>query len=392
MTDSPSLLEQVRSKKDDEEWQQKLHDKQEDIIQAFGGFANVLELCLINGKDDKSMQPITSQVQSLLQASEGSNKTKRDTKDSSNITISRMNLQRYQNRVTIVKIDGSKNYYFKYFSNRTASIITYDIIGSKYFLSVIPLLAICFAIVGYIFNRDRNFDENSRGLYIVSDVCYCLASLIGTIGAISFNLSSNRDIVWFTLKTFDFWWKVMNTLCVLVAQVILFYTNANATLTVMIFVIIAELSVSWSVFMLDAWYVSTKWKVIVISTVVLIAFFAQAYVYFEYADIYWTPFNISEYAQISWKSAFIGGLFNVTIFTVKPIIFIVRHNIRLMEIMDKNDAKVQKILKRYKHIANSTTIATSPFLEWFNVEASDKNRPTLELALSVSDIAVGNSP
>ena len=419
-----------------------LTEKQDQVIESFGGITNVVYLCLTHPNasqyiDIKSQQfEVLQQLLHLNDAnndeSKNANQTshndltintisnsnqnsssdsKKSGSDNINTSVSMNNkiiqsvnnTSQYKHSKLIINCDPKYNLLFKWIKNTNITLSWYNtILNLKFVMTLICLLCICGTVMMihlYIFSI--------QSAYII---CKITASLIVICYCISILLIANITLVDLITSTFDFWFKLYN-IVVLAAAVWIrshetyhgvndddnpdpvwnnkFEFGANVMMHIGVF------SATIVLFLLDAIPLSIKLKRFGIGLYVIVFISEVIKVYFFRQDFEWNPFN-SKYTQISFKSIIISSQINLILFMVKPVFsdtirYLKRYISLKLNFMsskshsnstgDDIKSKRNVIVDKYKY-QRCGTVYKRPYLKWNKFESAINNEIKLDEIVS----------
>ena len=288
----------------------------------------------------KSQQATQSQVEMIKPPSNGSNELVFDVigMDMKNSLRSRSfstsrSMKEYRQNWSVILIDVTNNFYFHILPSNIAIWWYYDIILSKWypllFLSIITLLTFLFLIFAIFFNDKIVYS------HIASTTAFILSGIFG----LSYNLGLNFDVMHSIFHTFDFWFKSINLIVVMIAEFILYsqlivpLLNTRVPIYQCISALFAMSMLFPVVFMSDAAFITAKIKVCMLSAAVITCMGFAAYQFFTFNDdIIWYPIkdlfglkNINKNG-ISLNNIAISGFTNIGLFVLKSIFLIIWHN------------------------------------------------------------------
>ena len=294
---------------------------------------------------------------------------------------------------TIIEVDATCNIYFHMLPQHIATYWYYNVVLSRWYPLTITILIISCTIANLIVGPNVPFWDS---------IFEIIAWILFGVFAISYCLALNINIMKLIMKTFDFWFKILNGVFSMIAQYALF-TKKGTPLATNICALFGEGWMMMVLFMVDAAFVSPKKKLFleIISIVACVLFALRQY--FSGLDVTFNPMIIfgieDEITNISMKNVFISGLINIALFTIKSTVSIVNNNEKFnpkkkfqraksdmqstsnMNNDDDDDKgtgrsgsggldTVDDILHRWKYVAKSTTVHDRPYFKWRNVVAN----------------------
>ena len=358
-----------------------LNQHQQQIIVAFGGMGNVIELCLTNPNATKYVD-INSRKFDSLKTILTLNEDDRDSivitdlnniddiktncrydmaigdTGNNNVDVKTTNVQHnhsdnYNNNVNhliskydsnhhmqtvnntteyyhsniVVDCDAPNSSLFKLIDNTNVGLLLYNAILSKKLFVV--MMCVWFVVVA-LYRANFYYSR----LQTVSFFACMIGLVSGLLYVISLVMVANITIITLITNTFDFWFKVCNVIVLYTASWIRKYNLARVHIFSSKRALISEVSIQFGYFVIifvlfvfDAIPLSIKTKriAIVIFTIITTALIVEFY--FAGQDFEWNPFNI-EYTQISFKSVVLSSWTNLIIFVAKPVLSDATHYLK----------------------------------------------------------------
>lgn len=262
--------------------------------------------------------------------------------------------------------DARNNLFFKICSHKTAMILYYDIVLSRWYPYMCAVTAIPFLLT-FLF----------RMLFDIFGTFSLIVMYISSIGSwifvLGFLFGFNLRIVKKTTKTFDFWFKMYNALQAGVCHTIIFLIKyrgySHGTLSV-IGVWISGGTLCFLLFFIDGWNINTGSKVMILFTIMCLIFGASYYHYFYTLDVVWDPFDGTLMddqqfdSSISFKSMYSSSLFNLGLFTLKPLISEAQGYWHINYSKSSKEIDVSGYTK-------CVGIHEKSYVKWFNTKKSD---------------------
>ena len=418
-----------------------LAEQQDQVVESFGGITNVVQLCLTHPDASKYVDTESTQFHKLKQILHTNNTSTSTIKNSStdsqtdhnmnsatesnyNNKASSINNANYNDKTLISRdnhyqsiqivnnaaqykdsrliIDCNPKYslLFRWIQNANIALSLYNVILNRKSMIVLLFLSSICGIVMFIH------------LYIVSMqtafvVCKSAASFIIACYCISMLLIANITLVDLITSTFDFWFKVYNTIMFIGAIWVRSYetnrgVNDNpiwndkfefgAQVMMQIGVVLAIIVL----ILIDAIPLSIHIKRAAIGLYAIVLIYDVAILYFLRPDFEWNPFN-SKYTQISFKSIIISSEMNIILFMVKPVLSdTIRHLKRCISVKidsiylrlcSKSDSTDYDIKENSNVIVNKCkyqrcgTVYKRPYLKW-NTIKSEKDEFELNKIVS----------
>lgn len=287
---------------------------------------------------------------------------------------------------TIIKISAHNNLYFRYFPRSFSNYWYYNIILSKkYPFCCITIVSIC-TLLNWVSNKTHNT--------FLQQFFETIAWIVTAWATLSYLLSLNIDIIKLTLKTFDFWFKMLNASFVGVSQFLLF-TEQGTPISTIVLSLFAELFIVLDLFLCDAAFLHEKMKICLLLCAVCGLFGWSLWTYFEPIDIFWDPFSTTNENQspsqsqnnsatnISMKNVFISGLNNIGFFTLKSMIRLIANNGKILDCKHKVQAKIKhkepKQRLTQNNLFKSSTVVNRPYFQWTDVQCEREERDEKQL-------------
>lgn len=279
-----------------------------------------------------------------------------------------MVMEEYEKAQLIIAVDARDNLYFKWFSQKFAEWWCYKVLFSKSYPIFLVLMIVFFTLLRKVANLGEIF----------AVMAWIFAAILG----LSFLFAHNIQICKQIVKTFDFWYKSINMVNVLVSQFILYHDLGTSDVT-NTFASFGILCIVIPVLMADAAFVQTKTKVILSLFAIITCLFFAVYQYIIGIDVQYNPlkpFGLKN-SIISFKYVLISGLLNIALFSIKPLIALFtfkcaikscKCHIKLRDAntvqnkLDDNDFH-PNAMKSKDWIVRSITISKKPYFKWHNV-------------------------
>ena len=349
--DASTILNQVANdfiKIEEEKHEQlaaALTEHQQEMIESFGGITNMIHLCLTNPQATRYVDTDCQQFQTLKKIINDTNKQqKKDETDSDSNSNLNCNysytytynynnnnnnncnnndsqidtISQFNDSKIILNIDPKDNLCFKLMKNENLALKLYNLSLNKIYLFVVCFCIVVSLIVHYL----SLVSIVSRSIYIVIAT---IVSLFVIIYCISVGLTFNTMIIELITNTFDFWFKIYNTLLLYVAAYIRYYNATNTDNTDNNHAAeeaVIDISVTCAtilLFLLDAIPIKTNFKRIAIVVFIITMSYGAIVIYFSGIDYKWNPFKSFKYTQISFKSIMLTSYLNIILFVGKPV-------------------------------------------------------------------------
>ena len=350
----------------------KLIEHQEEVILSFGGLTNMIELCLTNPNASQHVDTDSKQFISLknmleIQTNSIDKKTDKknidiDDHDSYNIsdntntntntnimnnnntntildnqnnnsnTLSPqtgqlqactvMTATQYDKNLAIIDCDPRNNLLFTMIKNGNTAMFLYNQIKSKTTLAIF----LCACCISVILELLKSYLELFRTPASISGMIMHSMAILYCIAALSIG---NKEIVILIVHTFDFWFKVYNTILLITAiyvqshyvrrdNTVFSIFRSDDVLAGQVMFCIAFFTIFMCLFLLDGIGLPLKLKRVWIIMFVAGGIIICMDVYFSEQDFLWNPFNF-ENSQISFKSIILSSYANVILFAGKPL-------------------------------------------------------------------------
>ena len=291
----------------------ELNKKQEDVIESLGGLTTIIELCLTNPNASKYIDTDSNKfnvLKKILKMKQ--DEIKNDADASTRETV--CTPSDYDKFTVLIDCNRTNNLLYELIKNRDNALYLQNHILSKTPIAALALLVVIQIILAQLMNYSSLFETPSV-------ICKIIVYSLVILYCLSFLFTANITIVGLIGNTFDFWYKVSNSIIFLVAlwtmmeyfrkySAIEFACQTTAN--------IGALLVNICLFLLDAVPVSINIKRMAIIVYVIFAVYESIEVYFFYQEFEWNPFD-SKYTQISFKSLLLSSYGNLIVFVAKPI-------------------------------------------------------------------------
>lgn len=288
---------------------------------TYGDDSNVLSLGTTEFTNVMAIKPNENSMTDIAVGK--INSTPRSTKQSQSITAS--TVDEYHTSKIIIKCDKKNNLCFKWFSqsNFINPSQFHDVIYSKFYaFAMFGTAVICRTLSEIIASMDQL--ENYIG---IASIFHLVGALVFAIHGLSFMLLSNICVMGLIMKTFDFWFKIINSLSTLIAlEMLLAGTNEfpihSIPTSIRIIGHISLLFILLVVCTYDAISISFKIKFRCGIVVSMYVFTWVVYTYFMVEDVVWNPFHSYnfKYSRISFKSLYMSSNINLGLFVLKPFV------------------------------------------------------------------------
>lgn len=400
--------------------------KPEQIVENLGGLDTVVELYLLHNKDfceknlsQESIESLTRLFSSLLKddvddTNDGiddddekheslielpvthkqTNLTRiisdphsdqleniNDNNSYSNTNVNTINI--YSNHKTIFAVNGKNNMYFKYFPENIANYMYYTILLNKWIalatITFAIMLVILPSLVSYVDN-EATFDYNET-----IRVVWFTSRIICIILCIIYGLSMNISLLKIIFQSFDFIFKMYNLFIYLIANfsiAIIDFNNSarfdqdieiglGGKIAMRIVYSVTLLSIMPLIFTLDAIYLPVKLKLfgLLCLTLLLAAELFNAFFIIDESDFNWNPLG-AKYSNINFKQTLISSLFNLIIFTVKPVGAIFLRKLMWYKKNNCNQDTSDNNGGGENDVQRSTTAYKKPYFKWCNISYS----------------------
>ena len=205
-------------------------------------------------------------------------------------------------------------------------------------------------------------------------VRYILVQTAFILSIIAFSLElliCNLEIIYLIIQTFDFWFKFVNIISLLISFGIV-YDVPNWYKGFILSVILVTFMF---VFVVDSMPIATRVKRIVLLFFTSFLIYAAGVVYFTSSDVTWNPFEKYhfEHSRISFKSIVISSCINLALFVCKSQIFDYISNLK-HKIRYKCCTKYRNKLKEPNYMPKNLgvikdyqkchTVHHKPYLKW----------------------------
>ena len=265
---------------------------------------------------------------------------------------------------TIVRINAKHNIYCSIFGETKTKWIFQNMVNSKLYVIINLVLLMGINVLAIILGGSWQW-------FLASGVMILLFA--GT-----YILSLNYDIIRLVLRTFDFWFKISNTILPMVYMA-LTYSNTVAK----VISIIALQFMCYLIFMIDAAFWSYKLKFyMMLSFMVLFLLIAvyDTFTAYDYDIIILRDASVAGDITLSLKSFYISGLTSIALLTMKPALAIrraMKEKEQEKKLHEKpNDKSSNKGAtnqsKRYDRLVKSTTVNNRPYFRWKNTQILGK--------------------
>ena len=353
-------------------YQKVINDYQNDIIDQFGGFDAMIQLCLTNPQfSDGAHKSQFNLFKNFMESKNINIETEFKNDDNhgyvhtDETTITVRN-QKNLNGVILPDLEHfhryslglmtyySDNIYYTCLSTKNAKYIGDKILSTKVYPMSMIGIALAFMIFSEIYWNfvHGGYDTIYFSLSIPSQIICIFLSL-------SYIFSANICIISLIIQTFDFWYKMFTMIGWVISGYFInvgFSSNGIYHLTSLFTVI----CVYGLLFVLDATSIKNKYKNMVIVAVVLRTVYLSVYAYFyvDGTNSNWNPFKQYnfQHSQINFKSIFVSSQLNLSLFVLKPIFSQINRKIRRYiytgTIFSRNDDRqfVQRSYVLYKRL------------------------------------------
>ena len=329
-----------------------------------------------NGLDSNSMTTLTNNYDCQNDHDHDSNKK--------NVTLC-SSIDQFDNLQLIYSVDKKNCSYFKCLPDYIAEFIVDRILASKWCVIIFMIWVIICATI-YVVDYSYTIPNNKNdSINYIGDttlmICYISIFFCG----LSWFLSGNINVFKLIIKTFDFWFKIYNTILFFIGLYYIIFNSggnskwindsqrSNFLLYFHICELLGMIVVAITVFCVDALFIPAKIKYTILIFSSLLAFIT-AYILFGMIDgnkynYNYNPFGAWEYTVINFKDIAIGSLLNLGVFVAKPVIMICTGKFKTwfnnIKKSNWNISHVKNLssasYKRYK----STTIYKRPIFEWY---------------------------
>ena len=397
-----------------------LHEHQDQVITAFGGLEIMIELCLTNPNlsqyiDTNSMQ--FDSFKQIIEMNDTDNENKNDNTDT-NININHDNIRvsdnielspqivttakEYYHSLLIIDCNPKNSLLFKMIKNDSTAIHLYNQILSKTLFVTLCGLWCVFLCLQFV-----AFYISSITITTITTVARILLSFIFILYCIALLTTTNKTIVILITNTFDFWFKVYNTIILFVGiwvhsyyiykgteNDILRYKDVFAS---QIMFDIAFAVAVIELFLLDALAVSLKLKRIGIGSFIALCLISAVNTYFFEQDFEWNPFNF-KYSNISFKSIILSSYINLIIFAGKPIFSDIWRYLRRHKNCNISKESRRNTLSHINHdqatpktrfdYQKCRTVHKRPYLRWNEIKPENigREKDSIEMNTTVTGI------
>ena len=331
-----------------------LIQNQEEVISAFGGITNIIELCLTNPNISQHVNPNSQQFQAfvhLIQVDCNNNLSKsndrEETVNNKNRSVSTRHnkiennhrtqqlislhtKQDYNDCKLIIESSVKNSLCYKLIDNKSVAEFIYSIILSK------TLNCVVFVIFCVSWTLDWLSSNHMPRIRIHFIIWFFMIYVITILYFISLVFAANTMIIRLTMNTFDFWFKIYNVIVAFTAlwirayfnyyhQTILWNNNTEFALECTGH--LCSFMACVALFCIDAFGVSVIVKRIIISLASFGCGGSIIYQYFFTLDYEYNPFD-TKYTNISFKSVLLSSFVNVWLFISKPLCRDFRHFIK----------------------------------------------------------------
>ena len=273
------------------------------------------------------------------------------------------NTSDYKHGKDAIKVDSRNNLYFKCLPFSVASILYYVIIGNRRF----PLSLLLFFVIFLIISSIGSWIYGTESL--IYQIFYNIAWGIALVLEIAFCLSLNIDICHFIFRTFDFWFKIYNTILVLISFTIIYVIYGDVSVFSGIFSMIILLQGSLLLFLIDGFLSSNYIKMVFLIVGILYCIYLAIVTYFYQPDLGWNPFqsySFGKHSNVNFKYLYISGIIDVAIFLMKPLNRYIKIYLKLRK--RDHDSAVDDIINPNDIQLNAVYLYKRPCLQWQNVE------------------------
>ena len=198
----------------------------------------------------------------------------------------------------------------------------YNFASNKYFLAGIPLVSLfCFVISSICVAIGGIMAEQAAFIFS------CMRLFLLAIGLQVISMLTNTKILYLVSHTFDFWYKSLNVVIFSVSsQILRVYTHNHRNDVPLWYIYVEQfviLLVYGLLFIIDAFcmpYHKLKIFITLIASIYMIV--ATIYDYFSIEDYVWNPFAAynTSLTEISFKSLYLTASFNLALFILKPVL------------------------------------------------------------------------
>ena len=220
--------------------------------------------------------------------------------------------------------DCRNSIYYKYLSDFRANQCFKLVIYNKYYSIAMTCLAVALYVASEISNlwlrqfRDINGDNRSTSYLTLrwmeaSVIVFYATTVIATM---------NFDMIKLICNTFDFWFKIWNTVIHVICFIWINIQTSSRPLLDLIVLATPFVITAVCFAMADSVPLKYKIKKFILSTWTFMYSFNMIRVYFSYQDVYYNPFEKYnfKYSQVSLKSMFMGSYVNIILFVSKPLV------------------------------------------------------------------------
>ena len=321
-----------------------------------------------NHNHDDDIDECTSEITSKLQSI-----NYESTKSEVQSSVIHKRIGGYGECRLIFTIDARDNFYFKHLSFDKACYLYYGILLNKWYPITCIGTGMALLVLSQIVRHSKTaqltlnlFDLTTaqKAWNTLRTVLWLLAVLISFIFSLSYLLTMNKKMISLVMRSFDFWFKMYNSLVFWIAY---FVINSAYPIPFRIFYIISGVQVMTFLFLLDAMLMPIRLKLLgqflisAYSVYGAISYFINL----DENEFNWKPFENSgfkygEYANINFKNLSVSAQLYLAIFTAKPIasVFLTwltlgNKSIQEVRNADENNSSSKININKYKRNSDS---------------------------------------
>ena len=361
----------------------QLSQHQDDVIELFGGFSNMVELCVTHpnvlqhlqvhskqfdtlnkiiletgqkslpnddakqidindhtcdttiqfknvNSDNKNQQAGATADAELISDNDDSTKVNKHTViskpnncNNQTQTVTTCTTADFHNSRLVIDCDPRDNVLFTLIEKQNVALSIYNGILSGYVIASLVAGGCIVQVLKVLYSDGINF------LQPVFFAASILLSIMGILYCIALISITNKTVMKLVVNTFDFWFKLYSTVLLIGSGLIrsyatrkeveMSYWDRNDALAAQLLWQGVIIIISIVLFLLDATPVSIKCQRFVTIGFVVYCCFEVTVVYFYGIDYQWNPFDW-EYTQISFKGISLSSLTNLMLFVAKPLV------------------------------------------------------------------------
>ena len=353
-------------RQDDAKLSSLLAEQQDEIIESFGGLTNIIELCLTHPNASKYFDTECKQFDRFKQLMEHQTNVQKNTtivdddedlKIHDNVAISKQAPSEQQTFIVNANksietnidsfssdhqhtVDTLSDYFqfklvvdcktadclcYKIFDDKNKCDLLYNLILNKCVFCAVCCIGLCTFLVYSVYYYFTG-SEMSRIWSLFPTIVILLYG-----HGLSLLLTLNITVIHMIINTFDFWFKIYNTMVLFGSLWIRSYYDDEgryssnklnsfnqSEIASEIIIQITIIGIVIGLFLLDSINLSNNVKRFSIIICIACIIFHAIYLYFFEQDYEWNPFKF-QFTKISFKSVLLSSYVNLILFISKPI-------------------------------------------------------------------------